>query len=185
LHIKGLLGTGGVHAHQSHLVAFVRAAKNAGIRKIAIHLYTDGRDTPPQSSAGFLRDLESDLEKIGVGFIASAMGRFYAMDRDNNWDRIKKAEEELFEAKGHVQNPGSIPSEVISRLHEKGALDEHLEPLIFLDKNGSSYPIKAHDGVFFFNFRADRARQITKKFLERTTKDDICFITLTEYERHS
>lgn len=183
LHVKGLLGTGGVHAHQDHLVAFVKAAKDAGIKQVAIHVYTDGRDTPPQSSAQFLRDLESDLEKIGVGFIATATGRFYAMDRDNNWDRVKRAEEALFECKGNVCKPGDIPSEVVSRLHAQGILDEHLEPVIFLDKNGVSYPIKPHDGVFFFNFRADRARMISKVMLERAKKDDIAYVTLTEYDK--
>lgn len=183
LHVKGLLGTGGVHAHQDHLVAFVKAAKEAGIRDVAIHVYTDGRDTPPQSSAQFLRDLESDLEKIGVGFIATATGRFYAMDRDNNWDRVKRAEEALFECKGNVCKPGELPSEVISRLHAQGILDEHLEPVIFLDKSGKSYPIKPHDGVFFANFRADRAREISKKVIERSKKDDIAFVTLTEYDK--
>lgn len=183
LHVKGLLGTGGVHAHQDHLVAFVRAAKEAGIRNVAIHVYTDGRDTPPQSSAEFLRDLESDLEKVGVGFIATATGRFYAMDRDNNWDRVERAEKALFEAKGNVQHPGDVPSEVVSRLHMQGILDEHLEPLIFLDKNGRSYPIRPNDGVFFFNFRADRARQISKKMLERAARENIRFVTLTEYDK--
>ncbi|MBI5133967.1 MAG: 2,3-bisphosphoglycerate-independent phosphoglycerate mutase [Candidatus Taylorbacteria bacterium] len=183
LHAKGLLGTGGVHAHQDHLVAFVKAAKEAGIRQVAIHVYTDGRDTPPQSSAQFLRDLESDLEKIGVGFIATATGRFYAMDRDNNWDRVKRAEEALFECKGKVCSPGEVPSEAISRLHAQGVLDEHLEPVIFLDKEGRSYPIKAGDGVFFFNFRADRARMISKRMVERAATENIAFVTLTEYDR--
>jgi len=183
LHVKGLLGNGGVHAHQDHLVAFVRSAKEAGISTIAIHLYTDGRDTAPQSSSQFLKDLESDLEKIGVGFIATATGRFYAMDRDTNWDRIKKAEDALFECKGTVCKPGDIPSEVIARLHSQGILDEHLEPVIFLDKNGKHYPIQKNDGVFFFNFRSDRARQITKKILERAEKENIVFVTLTEYDK--
>lgn len=183
LHVKGLLGNGGVHAHQDHLVAFVRAAKRAGISNIAIHAYTDGRDTAPQSAAGFLRELESDLEKIGVGFIATATGRFYAMDRDNNWDRVKVAEDALFEAKGNVQKPGAIPSEVVAALHAQGILDEHLEPLVFLDKNGASYPIRPNDGVLFFNFRADRARQISKKMLERATKENIFYVTLAEYDK--
>ncbi|HVU06313.1 MAG TPA: 2,3-bisphosphoglycerate-independent phosphoglycerate mutase [Candidatus Paceibacterota bacterium] len=183
LHAKGLIGNGGVHAHQDHLVAFVQAAKDAGIRQVAIHAYTDGRDTPPQSSAQFLRELESDLEKIGIGFIATATGRFYAMDRDNNWDRVKKAEEALFECKGNVCEPGEIPSEVISRLHAKGALDEHLEPVVFLDKSGKSYPIRSGDAAFFFNFRADRARQISKKTIERAAKENIAFATLTEYDK--
>lgn len=184
LHVKGLLGNGGVHAHQDHLVAFVKAAKEAGITKVAIHAYTDGRDTAPQSSAQFLRELEHDLEKIGVGFIATATGRFYAMDRDNNWDRVKRAEEALFECKGNVCKPGDIPSEVISNLHSQGILDEHLEPVIFLDKNGVSYPIQKNDAVFFFNFRADRARMISKKMIERAEKENIVFVTLTEYDKN-
>jgi 2,3-bisphosphoglycerate-independent phosphoglycerate mutase len=184
LHVKGLLGNGGVHAHQDHLVAFVKAAKESGITKVAIHVYTDGRDTAPQSSAQFLKELESDLEKIGIGFIATATGRFYAMDRDNNWDRVKRAEDALFEAKGNIIASGDLPSEVVSRLHAKGIMDEHLEPIIFLDKNGKSYPIQKNDGVFFFNFRADRARQISKKMLEKTEKENICYVTLTEYDRN-
>lgn len=182
LHVKGLLGNGGVHAHQDHLVAFIKAAKEAGISKIAVHVYTDGRDTAPQSSAQFLRELESDLEKIGAGFIATATGRFYAMDRDNNWDRIEVATNAIFHGKGNVQKAGAIPSEVIADLHSKGVLDEHLEPVIFLDKNGKNYHIEPHDGVFFFNFRADRAREISKKILERVEKDDICYVTLTQYD---
>jgi 2,3-bisphosphoglycerate-independent phosphoglycerate mutase len=165
------------------LVAFVKAAKEAGIMKIAIHVYTDGRDTAPQSSAQFLRELEHDLEKIGAGFIATASGRFYAMDRDNNWDRIKIAEDALFESKGHRQQIGDLPSDVVSRLHAEGKIDEHLEPLIFLDKNGSTYPIQKNDAVLFFNFRADRARQISKKMLEHAAKENICYVTLTEYDK--
>lgn len=183
LHVKGLLGNGGVHAHQDHLVAFVKAAKDAGIRTVAIHVYTDGRDTAPQSSAQFLRELESDLEKIGVGFIATATGRFYAMDRDNNWDRVKRAEEALFESKGHIRKPGDIPSEVVAEMHRAGVLDEHLEPVVFLDKKGMSYKIQPNDAVFFFNFRADRARMISKKMLERAERDNIAFVTLTEYDK--
>ncbi|HVT75259.1 MAG TPA: 2,3-bisphosphoglycerate-independent phosphoglycerate mutase [Candidatus Paceibacterota bacterium] len=183
LHVKGLLGNGGVHAHQDHLVAFVKAAKEAGIRKVAIHAYTDGRDTAPQSSAQFLRELESDLEKIGVGFIATATGRFYAMDRDNNWDRVKKAEDALFEGKGMQSEAGYSPSEVVASLHAAGVLDEHLKPVIFLDKEGKSYQIKANDAVLFTNFRSDRARMISKKFLERAADMNLAFATLTEYDK--
>ena len=183
LHVKGLLGTGGVHAHSDHLFAFLRIAKEAGIEKVAIHVYTDGRDTAPQSSAQFLRDLEAEIEKTGIGFIATATGRFYAMDRDNNWDRVKKAEEALFECKGTVCKPSDKPSEVIAALHAKGVMDEHLEPVIFLDETGKSYPIQKNDGVFFFNFRSDRARQISKKMLERVKTDNLAFVTLTEYDK--
>ena len=183
LHVKGLLGNGGVHAHSDHLFAFLRAAKRAGIEKIALHLYTDGRDTAPQSAGQFMEDLEKVLDEVGIGHIASASGRFYAMDRDNNWDRVKRAEDAIFEGKGILrQAQGKKPSEVIKELHKQGILDEHLEPIVFLDENGKAYKIEKNDGVFFFNFRADRARQISKKVLERAKKDNLYFVTLTEYD---
>ncbi|MFA6158911.1 MAG: 2,3-bisphosphoglycerate-independent phosphoglycerate mutase, partial [Candidatus Paceibacterota bacterium] len=183
LHVKGLLGNGGVHAHSDHLFAILRAAKDAGIEKVAIHVYTDGRDTAPQSSAEFLRELEAEIAKIGIGFIATASGRFFAMDRDNNWDRVKRAEDMLFECKGNVCEPGERPSEVIAKLHAQGIMDEHLEPVIFLDEKGSSYPIRPNDGVFFFNFRSDRARQISSKMIERAKTDNLAFVTLTQYDK--
>ncbi|MES2470792.1 MAG: 2,3-bisphosphoglycerate-independent phosphoglycerate mutase [Patescibacteria group bacterium] len=179
LHVQGLIGTGGVHAHSEHLFAFLKAAKKAGITKIAIHAFTDGRDTPPQSSAQFLQELEAVLEQVGIGFIASVSGRFYAMDRDNNWDRLAKAEEAMFECKGNICT--LKPSEFVGALHKEGKLDEHLEPIVCVDSQGKNYPIKPNDGVFFFNFRADRARMLSKKMLEKQSKENICFVTLTEY----
>ncbi len=187
LHAKGLLGTGGVHAHSEHLFAFLRAAKQAGVKQVAIHVYTDGRDTPPQSSAGFMRDLEAEIAKTGIGFIATATGRFYAMDRDNNWDRVKRAEDALFEGKGLTVKTGGAdgvkPSDALAALHKKGILDEHLEPVVFLDENGASYPIRPNDGVFFWNFRADRARMISKRVIERAQDNNIAFVTLAEYDK--
>ena len=102
LHIQGLLGIGGVHSHTDHLYAFLKAAKDAGVKKIALHLFTDGRDTAPQSAFEYLSGLERFLKDLGIGFIASASGRFYAMDRDNNWDRLEKAEDALFECKSNT-----------------------------------------------------------------------------------
>jgi len=181
LHVKGLLGRGGVHAHSEHLFSFLRVAKKAGIEKIAIHIFTDGRDTAPQSAAQYLEELEDILEEVGIGFIASASGRFYAMDRDNNWDRVKRAEDAIFEGVGnHVS--GKKPSQVIKELYTQGIVDEHLEPVIFLDETGSSFKVSKNDGVFFFNFRADRARQLSKKIVARCEEDNICFVTLTEYD---
>ncbi len=182
LHAKGLTGTGGVHAHSDHLIAFLRAAKAAGIHRVAIHAYTDGRDTAPQSGARFLSDIEREITSIGIGFIATATGRFYAMDRDNNWDRIQKAEDALFLGAGTRSLPGEKPSEALTRLYSEGVLDEHLEPIIFLDENGTTYPIRPNDAVFFWNFRADRARQISKRIIERASKENILFATLTEYD---
>lgn len=186
LHVKGLLGTGGVHAHSEHLFAFLRAAKESGIEKIAIHVFTDGRDTAPQSSVAYLQELERVLAEVGVGFIATASGRFYAMDRDSNWDRLQKVEEALFECKGsvcHVVPGAKKPSDFIAELHATGVLDEHLEPVVFVDENGHTYKISENDGVFFFNFRADRARMISKRISDQVESKNLCFVTLTEYQK--
>lgn len=186
LHVKGILGHGGVHGHSDHLAAFLRAAKRSGIEKIAVHVFTDGRDTAPQSAAGYLEQIESVLEEIGIGFIASATGRFYAMDRDNNWDRLAKAEAAIFECKGkvcHIGKDVKKPSELIRKLHTEGVMDEHLEPVVFLDENGKQYPVEKNDGIFFFNFRADRARMLAGNIAKKTLENNWCFVTLTEYQK--
>ncbi len=151
LHIQGLVSPGGVHSHSSHLYAFLESAKNAGIENVVIHAFTDGRDTPPQSAASYLKELEDVIEKVGIGFIATAAGRFYAMDRDNNWDRLQKAEDAIFSCKGKICTLKK-PSEVFQDLYKEGILDEHTEPHVFLDENGASYPVQDNDGIFFFNF---------------------------------
>ncbi len=179
LHVQGLVSDGGVHSHQDHLFAFLRAAKENGIKRVAIHVFTDGRDTAPQSAAGYLKKLEAVLHEIGIGFIASVSGRFYAMDRDNNWDRLEKFEKVLFECKGNVCT--LKPSEFVENLYKEGKVDEHLEPIVCLGNDGEGCALQPHDGVFFFNFRADRARMLAKKMLEQQAKNDVCFVTLTEY----
>ena len=183
LHIQGLLGIGGVHSHTDHLYAFLKAAKDAGVKKIALHLFTDGRDTAPQSAFEYLSGLERFLKDLGIGFIASASGRFYAMDRDNNWDRLEKAEDALFECKSNTCTERK-PSEVVKELYDKGIFDEHIEPIVFVDENGKSYQIKDNDGVFFFNFRADRARMLSKKVCDKAEGCNICFVTLTQYDKN-
>jgi len=182
LHVKGLVGKGGVHSHQDHLAAFLRASKNAGIEKIAIHAFTDGRDTAPQSGAAYLKEIEAVLEEVGIGFIATMSGRFYAMDRDNNWDRLAKAESAMFDGKGHIKKDEK-PSEVLEHLYTGGALDEHIEPIVFLDTNGKGYKVEQNDGVFFFNFRSDRARMLSKKIREMKEEKNLFYVTLTEYEK--
>lgn len=181
LHIQGLVGSGGVHSHSNHLYAFLEAAKRAGITNVVIHAFTDGRDTPPKSAASYLRELEAVIEKVGIGFIATASGRFYAMDRDNNWDRLAKVEDALFECKGKVCE-AKKPSEAFEDLYKEGIIDEHAEPLVFLDENGKSYKIEDNDGIFFFNFRSDRGRMLSKKIIERSKKQNLCFVTMTQYD---
>ncbi|HEY4511703.1 MAG TPA: 2,3-bisphosphoglycerate-independent phosphoglycerate mutase [Candidatus Paceibacterota bacterium] len=180
LHAQGLLSDGGVHSHYRHLFAFLQAAKKAGVKRVAIHVFTDGRDTAPQSAGMYLKTLEEKLNEIGVGFIASLSGRFYAMDRDNNWDRLAKTEKALFECEGNVCT--IKPSEYTAELYKEGKLDEHFEPVVCLDPNGKGCAIQNNDAVFFFNFRADRARMLTKKIIEHSGKQNICLATLTEYK---
>ncbi len=183
LHIMGLLSDGGIHSHMEHLFAILRTAKQKGITDIALHIFTDGRDTPPQSAGGYMKELEKVIEEVGVGFIASIAGRFYAMDRDNNWDRLARVEEIIFEGKGKVIT--ETPSEYIEKLYAenngRASLDEHIEPVV-REKDGKTYGVEDGDAIFFFNFRADRARQISVKVLERAHVQNLKYATLTEYD---
>lgn len=182
LHVKGLVSPGGVHSHTEHLYAFLDAAKRSGVEKIAIHAFTDGRDVGPRSAAAYLRELEDVIDDLGIGFIATATGRFYAMDRDNNWDRIGKVEQALFRNEGVRAYRNRRASDVMEELYAEGVVDEHLEPVVFLDEDGEGYRIDENDGVFFFNFRSDRARELSAKTIEYAQEKNICFVTLTEYD---
>lgn len=181
LHVMGLLSPGGVHSHKEHLYAFLRAAKEVGVTKIAIHAFTDGRDVPPRSAAEDLTELQNFINELGVGFIASVEGRYYAMDRDHNWDRTQKVLDILFESQGErcLDTP---PSEAVKKSYETGINDEYIVPTCF-EQNGESYKISDGDSVFFFNFRPDRARQITSKILERVEDLHLSFATMCEYEQ--
>ena len=182
VHVMGLLGPGGIHSHTDHLLAFIKTAKDNEIKNIYIHLFTDGRDTPPKSASGFILELEKEIEKLGAGYISSICGRYFAMDRDNNWDRLKKAEEMLFENKGNlVWNKKA--SKITKEFYLKNITDEYFEPTIFADGEGHSYPINKNDGIFFFNFRADRARMISQKILERKKKMNLFFVSMTQYDK--
>ncbi len=183
LHVKGMLSPGGVHSHEDHLHAFLKAAKDAGITKLVVHVFSDGRDTPPQSAAASLKRLEKAIEDLGIGFIATASGRFYAMDRDNNWDRVAKAEAAMFQSEASIRT-AKKPSEIFEELYAKGLKDELMEPIVFLDENGKSYTVQKNDGVFFFNFRSDRARMLSKKLAEKAKADNLFYVTLTEYDKN-
>lgn len=182
LHVLGLVSPGGIHSHRDHLYAFLKAAKSAGIKKLAIHAFTDGRDVPPRSAAAYLKELEDILDEIRIGFIATVSGRFYAMDRDKNWHRTEKAEQAIFEGKGKIYL-ACKPSQVLKELYNNGTLDEHLEPLVFLDDTGRGWPVEKNDGVFFFNFRPDRARQLSSRILNRKKSHNLFFVTMTEYDK--
>ncbi len=183
LHIEGLVSPGGVHSHSQHLYEFLKVAKKAGITKVAIHAFTDGRDMPPRSAHLHLKELEDVIEKVGIGFIATTSGRFYAMDRDNNWDRLKKVEDAIIGGIGKkIQN--KKPSEIISELYQKDIFDQYIEPMVFLDDQGKSFQINQNDGVFLFNFRKDRSRMISQKMLEQKKLKNLCFVTMTKYDKN-
>jgi 2,3-bisphosphoglycerate-independent phosphoglycerate mutase len=184
LHVKGLVSSGGIHSHSSHLYAFLKAAKEAGITKIAIHAFTDGRDTGPRSAAAYLRELEDVIDDVGIGFIATAAGRLYAMDRDNNWDRLEKVEKAIFEGACERTYHACKPSAIMEELYEEGVVDEMLEPVMFFDHDGHHYSVQPNDGVFFFNFRSDRARMLASKISERAQNENLCFVTLTQYDKN-
>ena len=181
LHVMGLLSDGGIHSHQEHLFAFIRAAKLANVSKLAIHIFTDGRDVPPQSASKYIKELEAVIKETGLGFIATISGRYYAMDRDNNIDRMAKAEDALFNAKGHICD--IEPSDYIDNLYTEGKIDELLEPIVCKNTTTGEVasPIKEHDGIFFFNFRADRARQLTRDILAKVNSMDLMFVGMTSY----
>ncbi len=159
LHLIGLLSDGGVHSHQEHLYGLIEMAKRNGIDKVYVHALLDGRDVPPSSAAEFMRQLCAKIDEIGVGSVATTMGRFYAMDRDFAWDRVEKAYAAMVYGEG-VQ--AECPVQAIEDSYKNGVTDEFVLPTV-CDKNGK---IKAGDSVVFFNFRPDRARQITRAFVD-------------------
>ncbi|HEY4513715.1 MAG TPA: 2,3-bisphosphoglycerate-independent phosphoglycerate mutase [Candidatus Paceibacterota bacterium] len=182
LHVMGLASPGGIHSHSEHLYAFLEAAKLAGVKKIAIHAFTDGRDVPPRSAASQIHDLEKRLTRLKIGHIATVSGRFYGMDRDNNWDRTEKFMEAALHGKASIRSEKN-PSAVIKELYKKGEIDEHLKPMVFLDKEGNDSKIAKKDAVFLFNFRADRVRQPTRKLMEFAKGKKILIATMTEYDK--
>lgn len=155
LQLLGLIGSGGVHSSLEHLFALLQLARNEGLTNVYLHLFTDGRDSPPTSSLIYINKIQAVLEKLGIGKIATICGRYFAMDRDHRWERTQKAYDLLTQGKG--EQITSI-KDAIKQSYDKGITDEFIEPQV-VDKNGL---IKDHDGVIFFNFRIDRPRQLTK-----------------------
>jgi 2,3-bisphosphoglycerate-independent phosphoglycerate mutase len=160
LHLMGLLSDGLVHSSQEHLYALLRMAKERGLSRAYIHCFLDGRDTPPSSSHLYVKALEDKIAEIGFGEIASLCGRYYAMDRDKRWERTKRAYDLLVHAEGERT---SDPVAAVKRSYERGVTDEFVEPVVITRDDGSTTAtIKDGDSCVFFNFRADRARQITR-----------------------
>ncbi|MBR6328365.1 MAG: 2,3-bisphosphoglycerate-independent phosphoglycerate mutase [Lachnospiraceae bacterium] len=186
LHLYGLLSDGGVHSHNTHLYGLLELAKRNGLSKVYIHCFLDGRDTPPQSAADFAQQLEDEIKKIGVGKIASVSGRYYAMDRDNNYDRVEKAYDML--TKG-IGNTAASAVEGIKASYAEGVNDEFVVPFVVQENGQAVATIKDKDSVIFFNFRPDRAREITHCFcdddfdkFDRGPRKDIVYVCFTEYD---
>ena len=159
LHLMGLLSPGGVHSHMEHLFGLVEMAKKNGLDKVYIHAFLDGRDVPPSSAAEFMEQTVNELNKIGLGKVATISGRFYAMDRDNAWDRVEKAYSAMVYGEGVKE---SDPVQAIKNSYANEITDEFMLPTVI--EGGEK--IKADDSVIFFNFRPDRARQITRAFVD-------------------
>jgi 2,3-bisphosphoglycerate-independent phosphoglycerate mutase len=176
LHVMGLIGVGGVHAHSDHLYAFLKMAKDKGVEKCYIHVFTDGRDTGPYDALHALEELQKICDELQFGIIASVTGRFWSMDRDNNWDRLQKLNDAVFECKNGLCQVA--PLEELKRQHTEGKTDEHIEPFAMVEA-----PLGENDGVFVFNFRADRARMITKILCDYKKTHNLQIVTLTEYQK--
>ncbi len=159
LHLMGLLSPGGVHSHMTHLYGLCEMAKRFGLIKVYVHAFLDGRDVPPSSAADYMAETVAELEKIGVGKVATVMGRFYAMDRDNAWDRVEKAYAAMVYGEGVT---GTCPVQAIKDSYANGVTDEFMLPTV-IDADGT---IAENDSVVFFNFRPDRARQITRAYVD-------------------
>ena len=178
LHIKGLISPGGVHSHMNHLYALINLAKKAGAPRVFIHAFTDGRDTPPKSAEKYIEELENVCKDSGIACVASVSGRYYAMDRDNNWERTQCAYNTI--AKGEGKKYGSA-LEAIRGSYEAGKTDEFIEPCVIPVMKGKACEVMDHDAMIFFNFRSDRARQLAKKFSEECHAEDFTYITMTDY----
>ena len=186
LHMYGLLSDGGVHSHNTHLYGLLELAKRNGLDKVYVHCFLDGRDTPPQSAKEYAEALEDEMAKIGVGKIATVSGRYYAMDRDNNYDRVEKAYDAMVKGIGNeaVSGPAGIQAS-----YDEGVNDEFVVPFVVKENGAPVATIKDGDSIIFFNFRPDRAREITHVFCDddfdkfnRGKRMDIKYVCFSDYD---
>lgn len=188
LHIMGIMSSGKVHGYNTHCYALMELAKQHGLKDVAIHAFLDGRDTLYNSGMEFVSELQQKIEEMGIGRIASLSGRYYAMDRDNRWDRVEKAYNAV--ALGQSPSMAEDPVEAIKASYAKEVYDEEFIPTVITQGGKPSATVKPEDAVIFFNFRPDRAREITKAFtlpdfdkFERQYIDNLVFVTMMEYEQ--
>ncbi|MDD2320586.1 MAG: 2,3-bisphosphoglycerate-independent phosphoglycerate mutase [Geobacteraceae bacterium] len=187
IHLAGLLSDGGVHSHNTHLYALLDLARREGLTDVFVHCFLDGRDTPPMSAAEYLSSLEEEMKKIGVGRIATIMGRYYAMDRDNRWERVEQAYNAMVLGEGHAAESAL---QAIRKSYEDGKSDEFVLPAVIHDENGPVGTIRNGDSFIFFNFRSDRAREITRAFTDKafsgftpaSRPEFASYVCMTEYD---
>jgi 2,3-bisphosphoglycerate-independent phosphoglycerate mutase len=189
LHLMGMLSDGGVHSHQQHLYALLRLAREMGVKDVFIHAFMDGRDTPPTSGAGYIEQLQQQIRTIGVGAIATICGRYYAMDRDKRWERTGKAYAALVNGEG---TKAADPVAAVKRSYEQGITDEFILPIVIANDRGEPIGrIRDEDAAIFFNFRADRARQMCRALTDASLEgiprssmpQRLYLITLTQYDK--
>lgn len=186
LHCMGLLSDGGVHSHNTHLYGLLELAKREGIEKVYVHCFLDGRDTPPKSGKEYIMELEAQMKKIGAGRIGVVSGRYYAMDRDNRWERVEMAYNALTKGEGVK---GTDAAAAVQESYDAGKTDEFVLPTV-ITANGQPAPVIAdHDSVIFFNFRPDRAREITRAFCDddfvgfkRESRLNLTYVCFNDYD---
>ncbi len=189
LHFVGLVSDGGVHSHQRHLHALIEMAARRQVARVYVHVITDGRDASPAGSARYIPELEAVMRKAGVGRIASVVGRYYAMDRDKRWERIKLAYDAMIAGQAETTAQSALPP--VEASHRAGITDEFIKPIVIVGVDGRPVgPIRDQDSVIFFNFRADRARQITRAIaledfdgFPRPHRPRVHYTTMTVYDR--
>lgn len=185
VHIMGLLSDGGVHSHIDHLKGLLEFCKKISIEKVYIHAFLDGRDTAPNSASSYIEELEKYMKHINIGEIATISGRYFAMDRDNRWERVQKSYDAMLLSKGEVFKSAS---EAIKASYNKEIFDEFVQPCIILDKNSKTNKIEEDDTVIFFNFRPDRAREITRAIVDKNFTSfernfiKTNFVCMTQYD---
>ena len=187
LHLYGLLSDGGVHSHNTHLYALLRLARDAGLTRVFVHAFFDGRDVPPDSAKCYTEELIEKTREIGVGEIATIMGRYYAMDRDNRWERVEKAYRAMVMGEG-IQADDAV--QAVADSYTAGVMDEFVLPTVITRDGLPIATINAGDSVIFFNFRPDRAREITRAFMQPDFSGfalpkgrlPLCYVTLTQYD---
>ena len=185
VHIMGLLSDGGVHSHIDHLKALIKMAKEQGVEKVYVHAFTDGRDTDPQSGINYVKEIEAYMAEMGVGQFATINGRYYAMDRDKRWERVEKAYRAMVCVEGET---ATSASEAVEESYKKGATDEFIIPTVIVKDGQPVGKISEGDSVIFFNFRPDRAREISRCIVDKEFNGfervdvNTFFVCLTEYD---